>query len=93
MARIHIDGMTCNKCVNFIQSKVSYVRQYLLPASPVIKIKRQMREKPGVTDITVSLEEKEAQVTYAPEVLTCHQVAEAITGVAEKFTGCVISDS
>ena len=45
-----------------------------------------------MTDITVSLEEKEAQVTYAPEVLTCHQVAEAITGVAEKFTGCVISD-
>ena len=22
LARIHIDGMTCNKCVNFIQSKV-----------------------------------------------------------------------
>ena len=43
-------------------------------------------------DITVSLEEKEARVTYAPEVMTCHQVAEAITGVAEKFSGCVISD-
>ena len=43
-------------------------------------------------DITVSLEEKEARVTYAPELLTCHQVAEAITGVAEKFSGCVISD-
>ena len=51
-----------------------------------------MREKPGVKDITVSLEEKEARVTYAPEVLTCQQVAEAITGVAEKFSGCVISD-
>ena len=51
-----------------------------------------MREKAGLSDITVSLEEKEARVTYAPEVLTCHQVAEAITGVAEKFTGCVISD-
>ena len=23
-ARIHIDGMTCNKCVNFIQTKVSF---------------------------------------------------------------------
>ena len=22
VARIHIEGMTCNKCVNFIQSKV-----------------------------------------------------------------------
>ena len=52
-----------------------------------------MREKAGLSDITVSLEEKEARVTYAPEVLTCHQVAEAITGVAEKFTACVISDS
>ena len=52
-----------------------------------------MREKDGLSDITVSLEEKEARVTYAPEVLTCHQVAEAITGVAEKFTACVISDS
>ena len=52
-----------------------------------------MRERPGVRDITVSLEEKEARVSYAPEVLSCHQVAEAITGVAEKFTGCVISES
>ena len=51
-----------------------------------------MRERPGVRDITVSLEEKEARVSYAPEVLSCHQVAEAITGVAEKFTGRVISD-
>ena len=30
VARIHIEGMTCNKCVNFIQSKVSDVRQYWL---------------------------------------------------------------
>ena len=27
VARVHIDGMTCNKCVNFIQSKVRNVRQ------------------------------------------------------------------
>ena len=27
VARIHIDGMTCNKCVNFIQTKVKIVRQ------------------------------------------------------------------
>ena len=46
-----------------------------------------------MADITVSLEEKEARVTFAPEVLTSHQVAEAITGVAEKFSGCVISES
>lgn len=43
-------------------------------------------------DITVSLEEKEARVSYAPEVVSCHQLAEAVTRVAEKFRGSVISD-
>ena len=45
-----------------------------------------------MTEITVSLEEAEARVSYAPEVMSCQEVAEAITAVAEKFTGRVISD-
>ena len=45
-----------------------------------------------MTDLTVSLEEREASVSYDPELISCQEAAAAITALAEKFTGRVISD-
>jgi len=72
-AKIHVDGMTCNKCVNFIQSKVSELK--------------------AVDYINVSLEEKQAVVVYNSDQVSCHDLAETIQNLAEKFTTSLVSDT
>ena len=43
--------------------------------------------------MTVSLEEKEARVTYSPDSLTITELATFIENVAQKFSARPISDS
>ncbi|XP_051172178.1 copper-transporting ATPase 1 isoform X3 [Leptopilina boulardi] len=53
--RIHIDGMTCNSCVNSITGVIL--------------------EKSGVKTIQVSLDEKEAKVSYNNDEITADKIA------------------
>ena len=55
---VDVDGMTCNSCVQTIEST--------------------MREKPGVNEIVVSLEKKQAKVDYDPGVMNPEKLREAI---------------
>ena len=53
----------------------------------------QTKELRGVEDVVVSLEEKEARVTYVPETLTITELATFIENLAQKFSARPISDS
>ena len=53
----------------------------------------QTKELRGVEEVTVSLEEKEARVTYSPDILTITELATFIENVAQKFSARPISDS
>jgi Cu+-exporting ATPase len=55
---INVQGMTCNSCVNTIETNIA--------------------KKNGVQTINVSLEKKQAQISYSPEKTTPKQLVEAI---------------
>ena len=82
VARVHVEGMTCGKCVNFITTKVrEVVRCSLLYVS-----RFQTSELVGVEEVVVSLEEKEAVVTYLATLTSPAQLATFIAGLADKFS-------
>jgi len=56
-------------------------------------ITTKTKELRGVEDVVVSLEEKEARVTYVPETLTITELATFIENLAQKFSARPISDS
>lgn len=55
---INVEGMTCNSCVNTIETKIG--------------------QKSGVQSVSVSLEKKQAKISYTAEKLTPGQLVEAI---------------
>jgi len=70
--RIQIEGMTCGKCVNAIETKVS--------------------DEPGVVQISVSLENALASVTYDPALTDPETIAESIERVnKDKFTAFLVN--
>ena len=82
VARVHVEGMTCGKCVNFITTKVRDHSEFRhVYVSPF-----QTSELPGVEEVVVSLEEKEAVVTYLAALTSPAQLATFIAGLADKFS-------
>ena len=55
--------------------------------------KIQTKELRGVEDVVVTLEEKEARVTYIPDILAITELASFIQNLAQKFSARPISDS
>ena len=53
----------------------------------------QVSELKAVDYINVSLEEKQAVVVYNSDQVSCHDLAETIQNLAEKFTTSLVSDT
>ena len=52
----------------------------------------QVKELEGVTDAIVSLEEKEATVSFDPDTLTSDDLVKFVENIAEKFNASLISE-
>ena len=46
----------------------------------------------GVDSIIVNLEEKQGQVSYNPDLLSCDDLVSFIDNIADKFSASLISD-